>query len=646
MGTVSREQLLHTLYEAAELEHTLMCTYLYAAWSLKDGADEGLAPAHSAQLAEWKSTILRVAIEEMSHLVAVWNITIALGGAPRIGRFNFPLDPGALPASIVVKLVPFTRDTLQHFIFLERPADSAEPDGAGFSSGAPGRSRGNSSARFTPMPDDYATVGAFYASLKSQLFEFVATHGESNAFIGDPALQLPGADFGLPDARRVICAKTALAAFDRIVTQGEGATADSVESHYHQFLGVRDSLDALLRADAGFTPAHPAATNPVLRSPPRPEGRVWIEEATAVATVDLANAAYGLMLRTLAYAYAVPAGDVRKRVMMQMAMGLMRAITPLAEAAARMPAGPSNPGCNAGMSFTTLRDSAALPPGTAADQLVRERLREFAAGAAAIAGLGPRHARAAQLLAQLVPQFESQLPEQNAAPAAPAATAAGSATAAPATPAPAVEIAASESIEIHFRAQRCIHARHCVTAAPTVFLANVQGPWIHPETMSVERLADVAHACPSGAISYRRLDGQPEEPVPPVNLATIREAGPLAIHADMLLNGSPAGYRATLCRCGASRHKPFCDGSHKEVTFTASGEPATQTADALAHRDGPLRVDPQPDGPLAVAGNLEIVSGTGRIVARVTEARLCRCGGSQNKPFCDGTHGRIGFRAD
>jgi CDGSH-type Zn-finger protein len=49
---------------------------------------------------------------------------------------------------------------------------------------------------------------------------------------------------------------------------------------------------------------------------------------------------------------------------------------------------------------------------------------------------------------------------------------------------------------------------------------------------------------------------------------------------------------------------------------------------------------------LRVRGNLEIVSGTGRAVARVTSAYLCRCGGSANKPFCDGTHAKIGFRSD
>jgi CDGSH-type Zn-finger protein len=47
-----------------------------------------------------------------------------------------------------------------------------------------------------------------------------------------------------------------------------------------------------------------------------------------------------------------------------------------------------------------------------------------------------------------------------------------------------------------------------------------------------------------------------------------------------------------------------------------------------------------------VRGNLEITAGTGRVVARIQSANLCRCGGSANKPFCDGTHGRIGFQAD
>src|SRR3954469_1118634 len=125
-GGPSREQLVHLLYEAAELEHTLMCTYLYAAFSLRSGEAEGLSAREAAAVAGWRRVILNVAVEEMSHLAAVWNITAALGGAPRFGRGNFPLEPGVLPAGIVVKLSPFSEEVVQHFVHLERPADSDE----------------------------------------------------------------------------------------------------------------------------------------------------------------------------------------------------------------------------------------------------------------------------------------------------------------------------------------------------------------------------------------------------------------------------------------------------------------------------------------------------------------------------------------
>src|SRR5689334_4762066 len=150
----SREALIHQLYEAAELEHNLMCTYLYAAFSLKSGPDEGLSPAEADATARWRRAILQVAIEEMGHLTAVWNITAALGGSPRFGRLNFPLDPGGLPANIVVRLAPFSEDVLQHFIFLERPTTSQEPDGAGFEADFK-FTRGDSRPRVTPMPIDY-----------------------------------------------------------------------------------------------------------------------------------------------------------------------------------------------------------------------------------------------------------------------------------------------------------------------------------------------------------------------------------------------------------------------------------------------------------------------------------------------------------
>lgn len=209
-----------------------------------------------------------------------------------------------------------------------------------------------------------------------------------------------------------------------------------------------------------------------------------------------------------------------------------------------------------------------------------------------------------------------------------------------------IERAPGSKVTILFDGKRCIHARECVTGAPKTFLANVEGPWLHPDDTDAERLVEVAHRCPSGAIAYERNDGLPNEMAPPVNVGHIRENGPVALHAEMTLNGAPIGHRATLCRCGASKNKPFCDGSHHDANFTASGEPASRKTDALAVRDGVLALSPQKDGPLKVVGNLELCSGTGRIVERGAQMFLCRCGHSANKPFCDGSHKAAGFVAD
>lgn len=649
----SREHLFHALAEAAELEHCLMCTYLYAAFSLKTGVDEGLNAAQLEAVARWRRVILEIATEEMGHLVAVWNITAALGGPPRLGRSNFPLDLGYLPAGIVVRLAPFNAETLQHFIHLESPAELHEPDSAPF---APERTfvRGADGPRLTPMAMDYDTVGKFYDILGRSISRFVGELGEKVAFCGDPALQLTAAETYLPGTAKVICLKTALAAFAAIVTQGEGAKQHSENSHYQRFVQIRSEFETLRKLDPDFEPAFPAATNPVLRRPPKPEGRVWLENARAIATVDLANSAYGLMLRLLAYTYAVPVENPDKVLAIDIATGLMHALVPLAERAARLPAGPSNPQCHAGVSFIALRDSASLPPGASARRFFCERLDQFAAAAERLRETGdPRTQAAASILSGLARKAARGF--NLSAPAVPAPAATEQTTMPPSqqeTPPPTtsnqggIEEIEGENLTLIYEGKRCIHSRFCVTWAPTVFLANVQGPWIHPDTIDAERLAEIAHVCPSGAIRYRRKDGRPDESAPPVNLVAVREGGPYAFRGDLKINGEAAGYRLTLCRCGASKNKPFCDGSHHDAGFAASGEPTTGKAtDMLPVRNGLLQIDPQPNGPLQIRGNLEITSGTGRMVARVTSAKLCRCGGSQNKPYCDGTHAKNGFTA-
>ena len=208
-----------------------------------------------------------------------------------------------------------------------------------------------------------------------------------------------------------------------------------------------------------------------------------------------------------------------------------------------------------------------------------------------------------------------------------------------------IEEVSGKKAVIRFEAKKCIHSRHCVLDRPDVFMPNVQGEWIKPDNGTPEALLRLALNCPSGAISVERLGGGNQEAPPWVNTAHVRENGPLALHGELAIAGQPPCFRATLCRCGQSKGKPYCDGSHTAAGFKATGEPKTQESAALSWRNGALKVLPLPNGPLKLQGALEIVSGTGRAVNRVIETYLCRCGGSANKPYCDGTHGKIGFIA-
>jgi CDGSH-type Zn-finger protein/uncharacterized Fe-S cluster protein YjdI len=215
----------------------------------------------------------------------------------------------------------------------------------------------------------------------------------------------------------------------------------------------------------------------------------------------------------------------------------------------------------------------------------------------------------------------------------------------------AIEIVAGKEATIHFNAQKCIHSRSCVLSHPDVFVPNVVGAWIHPDAQPVDELVRIGQNCPSGAITVLRHGSgtgatADSNGLPIVNTVRVRENGSLAVEAELLIGGRPqSNPRAALCRCGQSQNKPFCDGSHGAAAFVATGEPATAAFDTMAVRNGPLNVQPLPNGPLRVVGNLEVVSGTGRTCNKLSETYLCRCGHSKNKPYCDGSHKATGFEA-
>jgi len=132
---------------------------------------------------------------------------------------------------------------------------------------------------------------------------------------------------------------------------------------------------------------------------------------------------------------------------------------------------------------------------------------------------------------------------------------------------------------------------------------------------------------------------------PQQNTIQIIADGPLYVHADMQVNGeSEASGRTALCRCGASRLMPRCDNSHREIGFCDAGQvslamPSTELEERA------LSIRALADGPLLIEGPFTLLDAKGEAVCKSSKAALCRCGASKMKPYCDGSHDRVGFRA-
>ena len=195
---------------------------------------------------------------------------------------------------------------------------------------------------------------------------------------------------------------------------------------------------------------------------------------------------------------------------------------------------------------------------------------------------------------------------------------------------------------------RCIHAAECGRGLKKVFDAS-KDPWIDPDLAQAEEVIAVIERCPSGALTYERLDGGAAEAPAPQNTVAVMADGPLYLHGTIALQDSDRNpvaeeARVALCRCGQSTHKPYCDGSHAKARFKDSGavaaDPVTVTLDA-----GPLAVRTRRNGPYVLDGPFTLIAASGRIAQRATQAALCRCGQSANRPFCDGTHKDAGFDA-
>ncbi len=101
-----------------------------------------------------------------------------------------------------------------------------------------------------------------------------------------------------------------------------------------------------------------------------------------------------------------------------------------------------------------------------------------------------------------------------------------------------------------------------------------------------------------------------------------------------------------LCRCGACRNKPFCDNSRRNLGFRDGGTLVQASSSEGSAGYGRLTVTTTVNGPLFLKGGFEIRDSKGGSSYCGSKAALCRCGYSASKPFCDGSHGRVGGRDD
>lgn len=198
---------------------------------------------------------------------------------------------------------------------------------------------------------------------------------------------------------------------------------------------------------------------------------------------------------------------------------------------------------------------------------------------------------------------------------------------------------------VNYDAKRCIHAAECVHGLPAVFDSNAK-PWVNPDGADAAAVAATVLRCPSGALQIEHPAGV-AAPVPATNTATLTARGPTYLRGDLALMGQDdnvamSDTRMALCRCGGSQNKPFCDRSHEKLGFADDGPLRAGEAAPAAVGGGRLEIRARPNGPLMLTGPLTVIGTNGR-AAYGESTFLCRCGHSANKPYCDGTHKKVGF---
>jgi CDGSH-type Zn-finger protein/truncated hemoglobin YjbI len=668
-----REALIYMLCEAAELEHGIMCQYLFAAFSLKQTAEEGLSEAQVAAASRWRKQVSHVATQEMLHLALVQNMLSAIGAAPHLVRPNLPAPASHYPAGVQLALLPFGEQALRHFMFLERPEGMDLDDADGLA--AVGRAAPQVSKRdIVPGGQDFATIGHLYRSIEAGFAHLTEVQGEDWLFVGPPRAQATAALFGWPQLVAVTDLASAQLAIDEILEQGEGPRGHWRDAHFGQFVNILDEYQQLIESSPEFSPARPVMAANV-RAPEGDADVSLIRDPLTARVTDLFNVSYEILLQLFERFFAhTEETDAQLKTLADATVGLMlQVIKPLGDLITTLPVGGEHPGMTAGPSFELFYESDYLMPHReAAWALLAERLdeaawlcgqlqvgrgqhiadrlepvlaamREISATLAAHLPASSAHARLAAGPARLKPEELDDLTARARGLSLTAAAHAGGETAGELAglleTTYAIVVSAGGGLDCGPEDQALIVPR---------LVNSVLRPLT--ETLTIPALAGGPHAgATPGDAPATQAAVSVSQPGTTAG-AKLPDRDGITTAAERVWN---AARGATALRARLGQAAGGCPAGLTEATaalqdlagrLAPRGRTASQLDQLWELQSGlPATIQAKRNGPYLVTNVPRLLDHLGAESRPAPQLALCRCGRSVIKPLCDGACARAGF---
>ena len=257
-----RNRLAALLALAAEAEHCLVCRYLFAAFSLKKTAAEGVTWMQVELIRNWAATLLMIARQEMEHLGLVNNLLTAIGEAPHFPRPDFPVASGTLPARVKYVLEKFGERFLLDSILFELPEQLSDDD------------RRYLEELVCDLEDRYEHNSL--QELYEEIGRLMKVFQERELFIGPPGAQFATKDIlpvplvGVPAPRSIYDVtmnavtdqESALQVIGQIIAEGEGGATTAQTCHFARLLAILKDFRSERDKDPQFEPARNVVLNP------------------------------------------------------------------------------------------------------------------------------------------------------------------------------------------------------------------------------------------------------------------------------------------------------------------------------------------------------------------------------------------------